>query len=101
MEDTGIHSFAKRRGKIPRFATTGITPWQTALKCTADCQAPRSESMEYMRTGQACGNPLSNRDSCLWQSAVRLFWLWQSAVLTSHIATIRATLCKTVTKRIV
>jgi hypothetical protein len=54
------------------FATTGITPWQTALKCTADCQAPRSGGKEYMRHVQACGNPLSNLDSWLWQSALRL-----------------------------
>jgi hypothetical protein len=25
---------------FPRFATTITTPWQTALKCTADCQPP-------------------------------------------------------------
>jgi hypothetical protein len=73
MADTGIHSLAKLRGQIPRFATTRITPWQTALKFTADCQDPRSGSMEHMRSGQACGNPLSNLDSCLWQSEVWLF----------------------------
>jgi hypothetical protein len=33
---TGIHSVVANRAKILRFATTGITPWQTALKCTAD-----------------------------------------------------------------
>jgi hypothetical protein len=34
-----------------------------------------------MRQGQACGNPLSNLDSWLWQSAVRPFSLWQSATV--------------------
>jgi hypothetical protein len=57
---TGINSLATFRTPIPGFATTGITPWQPALKCTADCQAPRSGGKDYMRTGQACGNPLSN-----------------------------------------
>jgi hypothetical protein len=71
MAGTGIYSL---RGQIPWFATTGITPWQTALKCTADWQALRSGGKEYMRPGQACGNPLSNLDSCLWQSAIRLFY---------------------------
>jgi hypothetical protein len=59
----GIRSFAKFRGQIPRIATTGITSWQTTLKWTADCKDPRSGCQEYMRTGQACGNPLSNLDS--------------------------------------
>jgi hypothetical protein len=38
---------------MPRIAITGITIWQTALKWTADCQAPRSGCLEYS-TG-ACG----------------------------------------------
>jgi hypothetical protein len=57
---TEIHSFAKRRSPMPRIITTGIVPWQTALKWTADCQAPRSGCQEYMRSGQAYGNRLSN-----------------------------------------
>jgi hypothetical protein len=42
MAGAGIRSFAKYRGLMPRIATTGITSWPTALKWTADCQAPRS-----------------------------------------------------------
>jgi hypothetical protein len=38
--NTGIRSFAKLCSQIPQIATTGITPWQTALRWTADCQAP-------------------------------------------------------------
>jgi hypothetical protein len=70
MAGTLIHSLAKLRAKIPRLATTGIiTHWQTAFKWTAACQAPRSSSKQNMRSVQACGNPLSNFDYCLWQSA--------------------------------
>jgi hypothetical protein len=50
-------------GHMPRIATTGIPSWQIAVKWTADCQAPRSGCQEYMQSGQACGNPLSNVDS--------------------------------------
>jgi hypothetical protein len=63
MADAGIRSFAKFCGQMPRIATTGMTSWQTALKWTADCQAPRSGFQEYMRSDQACDNPLSNLDS--------------------------------------
>jgi hypothetical protein len=42
MAGSGIRSFAKFRGQMPRIATTRITSWQTALKWTADCQVPRS-----------------------------------------------------------
>jgi hypothetical protein len=66
MASTGIRAFAKLRGQMPRIATTGIAPWQTALKWTADCQVPRSGCQEYMRSGQACGDPLSNSYSCQW-----------------------------------
>jgi hypothetical protein len=62
MAGAGIWSFAKFRGQLPQIATTGITSWQTALKWTADCQAPRSGCQEYMRSDQACGNPFSNLD---------------------------------------
>jgi hypothetical protein len=57
MADTGIRSFAKLSSQMPGIATTGITPWQTALNWAADCQAPGSGCQEYMRSGQACGNP--------------------------------------------
>jgi hypothetical protein len=70
---TGIHPLAKLRAQILQFATTGITPWQTAVKYTADWQALHSGSKEYIRPGRVCGNPLSNLDYCLWQSAVRSF----------------------------
>jgi hypothetical protein len=84
MAGTGIHSFAKLRGQIPRFVTTGITFWQTAVKCAVDCQAPRSGSMESMRSGQACGNLLSNLDACLWQSAVWLCCnIWHIAMVVA------------------
>jgi hypothetical protein len=69
MAGTEIRSFAtgKLRGQMPRIATTGITPWQTALKWTADCQAQRSGGKECMRpvssVDKACGNPLSNLNS--------------------------------------
>jgi hypothetical protein len=68
MVGAGIRSFVKFRGQMPRIATTGITFWQTAPKLTADCQAPHSGCQEYTRSGQACGNPLSNLDSWLCQS---------------------------------
>jgi hypothetical protein len=62
MAGAGIRSLAEFHGQMPRIATTGIT-WQTALNWTADCQAPRSGCQEYMRSGQACGIPLSNLES--------------------------------------
>jgi hypothetical protein len=37
MEGTEIQSFVAFRALIPRFAKTGITPWQTAAKGTAVC----------------------------------------------------------------
>jgi hypothetical protein len=91
MAGTRIHSFAKLRSQMPRIATTGISPWQTALKWTADCQAPRLGCQEYMQSGQACGNPLSKLYFCLWQFAVWLFFSWQSAVKTPRFAAIRGT----------
>jgi hypothetical protein len=53
MAGTGIRSFAGLRGQMPRIATIGIAPWQTALKWTVECQVPRSGCQEYMRSGQA------------------------------------------------
>jgi hypothetical protein len=73
MAGTGIHSFAKLCSQMPRIATTGITLWQTALKWTADCLAPRSGCQEYMLSGQACGNPLSILLSVAIRSTVILF----------------------------
>jgi hypothetical protein len=32
MAGTGFQSFVANRAQIPRFATTGIPPWQSALK---------------------------------------------------------------------
>jgi hypothetical protein len=63
MAGAGIQSFAKFRSQMPWIATTGMTSWQTALKWTAHCQAPRSGCQKYMWSGKACGNPLSNLDS--------------------------------------
>jgi hypothetical protein len=77
MYDAGIRSFAKFCGQMSWIATTGMTSWQTALKWTEDCQAPLSGCQEYMRPGQACGNPLSKLDSWLWYSARRLYYSWQ------------------------
>jgi hypothetical protein len=34
MDGTGFQSVAANHDPIPRFPTTGINPWQTALKCT-------------------------------------------------------------------
>jgi hypothetical protein len=51
MAGAGIWSFVKFRGQMPWIATTGITSWQTALKWTADCQAPHSGCQEYMLSG--------------------------------------------------
>jgi hypothetical protein len=52
MAGTGIRSFANLRGQMPRIATTGIAPWQTALKWTADSQVLCSDCQEYCTCGQ-------------------------------------------------
>jgi hypothetical protein len=57
MAGAGFHSIVAIRAPIPRFATKGISPWQTALKCIAESQAPLSGSKDLMWHGQACGNP--------------------------------------------
>jgi hypothetical protein len=76
MAGAGIRSFAKFRGQMPQIATTGITSWQIALKWTADCQVPRSGCRGHVK-------PVAIRSKnsyfCLWQSARRLFYSWQSA----------------------
>jgi hypothetical protein len=60
---TGIRSFAKLHGQMQRFATTGIAPWQTPFKWTAECQALRPDCQEHaVRSG-------------LWQSAFKLIFL--------------------------
>jgi hypothetical protein len=50
----GFHCIAKLRVPIPRVATTIIFPWQTVLKCSADCQPPLSGPR---RTMQSAKNP--------------------------------------------
>jgi hypothetical protein len=65
MAGTGIRSFAKFRGQMPRIATTGITSRQTALKWTVDCQVPRSGCRGQVKPvairsqihTSVCGNP--------------------------------------------
>jgi hypothetical protein len=37
MAGTGFNSVMANRAPMPRFAMTGKTSWQTALKCTAVC----------------------------------------------------------------
>jgi hypothetical protein len=84
---TGIHTLAKLLSSNTAVCHNRNNPF----KCTADCQAPRSSSKIYLRPGQSCGNPLSNLDYCLLQSAVRSFYLWQSTFKTPQIAAIRGT----------
>jgi hypothetical protein len=74
-----------------RIATTGIPPGQTALKWTADCQAPPSGYQEYMWSDRPVAILSQIKYFCLWQSAARLFSSWQSVVKTPRIATIRST----------
>jgi hypothetical protein len=40
MAGAGFHCIANYRAPILRFATTRITAWQSALRCSADCQLP-------------------------------------------------------------
>jgi hypothetical protein len=86
MAWAGFHYIANYRASILRLATTRITAWQSALKCTADFQPPPSDLIRTQRMAQTCGNPLSNLDFGLWQSAVRQFLLWQSAEFTPRSA---------------
>jgi hypothetical protein len=79
MAGAGFHYIANYRAPIPRFATTRITAWQSALKCTADYQPSLSDLIQTLRRVQAFGNPLSNLDFGLWQSALQPFSWWQSA----------------------
>jgi hypothetical protein len=58
MAGTGICSFAKLRGQMPRIATTGIAAQQTALKWTA----LRLPGIHAVR-------------SSLWQSALKFVLL--------------------------
>jgi hypothetical protein len=65
MAGAGIWSFAKFCGQMPWIATTGITSWQTALKCTVDCQVPCSGCCDQVKPmairsqihTSVCGNP--------------------------------------------
>jgi hypothetical protein len=86
MAGAGFHCIAKLRALIPQFTTIRITAWQSALNSTADCQPPLSGLILTLRTVQTCGNPLSNVDFGLWQSAVQPFLLWQSADITLQSA---------------
>jgi hypothetical protein len=81
-----FHSIANPRALIPRTATTILSPWQSAFQCSADCQPPPSDLLQTLRAVQACGNPLSNLDTWVWQSAGRPFSMWQSADLTPRSA---------------
>jgi hypothetical protein len=86
MAGAGFQCIAKLLALTPWIATTRITAWQSALNHTADCQLPHWGLIWTLRTVQTCGNPLSNVDSCHWQSAVRPFSLWQSAKYTPRSA---------------
>jgi hypothetical protein len=75
MAGAGIRSLAKFCGQMPRIVTTGITSWQTTLKWTAGCQVPCSGCRSQVK-------PVAIRSQfkyfCLWQTAGRLFYSWQS-----------------------
>jgi hypothetical protein len=86
MAWAGFHSIANSSALMPRFAATIISPWQTAFQCTADFQLLFWGLIQTMRRVQVCGNPLSNSDSRLWQSAVWPSSLWQSAEYTPRSA---------------
>jgi hypothetical protein len=86
MAGAGFQCFAILRALTLRIATKRITAWQSALNSTADCQPPLSGLIWTLQTVQTCGNPLSNVDFWLWQSAVRPFSLWQSADITPRSA---------------
>jgi hypothetical protein len=77
---------AKLRALTPRIDTIRITAWQSALDRAADCQPPPSGPIQTLWTVQTCGNPFSNVDFGLWQSAVRPFFVWQSADITPRSA---------------
>jgi hypothetical protein len=82
MAGAGFQCIAKLRALTPLIATIRITAWQSALNHTADWQLPLWGLIWTLRMVQTCGNPLSNVDSWLWQSAVRPYSLWQSAEYT-------------------
>jgi hypothetical protein len=86
MAGGGFQCIAKLCALTPGIATIKITAWQSALNHTADCQLPLWGLIWTLRTVQTCGNPLSNVDSWLWQSAVRPFSLWQSPENTPRSA---------------
>jgi hypothetical protein len=55
MEGTGIQSFLAFFAQIQRFAKTGITPWQTALKGTAVCHNRNSALKFRILAVAICG----------------------------------------------
>jgi hypothetical protein len=61
MEGTGIQSFVAFRAQIPRFAKTGITPWQTALKFRILAVAIRGTNIFFLAirglNTTVCHNP--------------------------------------------
>jgi hypothetical protein len=67
MTGTGIHSFAYHRSQMPRIATTGKVPWQTALewriaKLCAQvarnvCGQVRPVAIRSQMCAADCGNP--------------------------------------------
>jgi lysozyme family protein len=63
MAGSGFQSVVANRAQIPWFATTGITPWQTAIKCTTVCHNSN--------------NPLANRSP---QFATTVITPWQTAL---------------------
>jgi hypothetical protein len=86
MAGTGIRSFAKFLGQMPRIATTGITSWQTTLKWTAECQVPHSGCRGQVKPvaihsqiqTSVCGNPRDSY-SILGNPRSKHRWLPQSA----------------------
>jgi hypothetical protein len=62
MAGAGFHYIANYRAPVTRFATTIITAWPSAFKCTADCQHSLSVLIRILRAAQPCGNLLSNLD---------------------------------------
>jgi hypothetical protein len=61
MAGTGIRSFSELHSQMPQIATTGIVPWHTALKWTAD-SALRLPGIHAVRSN-------------LWQSALKFILL--------------------------
>jgi hypothetical protein len=75
MAGAGIESFAI----VPRSNATDYHNRNNFLanRSQVDCG---SSALRLPRSSQACGNPLSNSYFCMWQSARRFFYSWQSAL---------------------